>query len=151
MKLLFLCTGNTCRSCMAEALANKIVKDMNIGLQINSAGLFAENGSSASENAMLAMEEYGLDLTQHRSKRLTHGMLMVSDLVLTMTNNHKSSVLDIYPEFKDKVFTLSEYVGEMGEVSDPFGGDIEVYRKSATQLKNMINKVLIKIKGSYSL
>jgi protein-tyrosine-phosphatase len=71
---------------------------------------------------------------------------MESDLVLTMTKGHKSTILSLFPSFMEKVFTLFEYIGENEDVADPFGGDIETYRKSALQLKNVIEKILYKIK-----
>jgi protein-tyrosine-phosphatase len=119
---------------------------MNINVEIKSAGIYANPGDVASENAILAIKEMDLDLSNHISRRLTKELLMESDLVLTMTNGHKSSILSLFPTFKEKVFTIFEYIGENGEVADPFGGDIVSYRKTAVQLKNVIDKILYKIK-----
>jgi protein-tyrosine-phosphatase len=131
---------------MAEAIAKHTAQNMNINVEIKSAGIYANPGDVASENAILAIKEMNLDLSCHISRRLTFELLMESDLVLTMTNSHKSSILSLFPSFKGKVFTLFEYIGENGEVEDPYGRNIVNYRETAVQLKNVIEKILCKIK-----
>lgn len=132
--VLFVCTGNTCRSPMAEVIFNASGR---CGVA-SSAGLFAEVGASASRNSIDAVKRWNLDLTNHSSAQLTHDMLANADLVLTMTENHKSAL----PPSR-KVFTLSEFAGEQGDVGDPYGGDLTVYEDCVLQIKNLIEKMVL--------
>lgn len=146
MNILFVCTGNTCRSCMAEAVANNLKSDTTIGVEFSSAGIYAVKGQSASLNATKIMEEMGLDLTHHIAIPISEELLKEADLILTLTEAHKVLVLSNYPNAKDKTFTILQYVGETGDIEDPFGGDISVYRKCGADIKNTIEKLLIILK-----
>ncbi len=118
-KLLFVCTGNTCRSSMAEALFKQLQSRAEaLGkIQVISAGTGAVKGEKASPQAIEVMNERGISLKGHRSTPLTKKLIDESDLILTMTTNHKKQVLELAPQARGKVFTLREYV-EGGEGID---------------------------------
>lgn len=133
---------------MAEAIAKSEAKKRNIDIEIASAGIYAFAGDSASLNAARVMEEMGLDVSCHIATPLSEEMLGKYDLILTMTNAHKASILNLYQSFKEKVFTLLEYTGSEGDIADPFGGDINIYRQCAMEIQRAIEKVFSKIMES---
>lgn len=142
MNVLFVCTGNTCRSPMAAALFNKIAMERNLDVRIESAGLFATDGEPASTEAVIAMKKYGIDLLGHHAQSINTELLEKSDLILTMTAAHK---MVIEPSAQGKVFTLCEYAGIDTDIADPFGGDVAEYEECAEQIYNALLKVADRI------
>lgn len=147
-KILFVCTGNTCRSSMAEALLKHYAKEHpELKLQVNSAGTSAFGNQPASSNAILAVRELGVDLSAHRSKAVTAELMNEADLVLAMTNSHKQQLLRFMPQAAGKVFTLAEYTTEdkNKNISDPFGGNLDIYMECRDELSIYIRKLLDKL------
>ncbi|MCA1320299.1 low molecular weight protein arginine phosphatase [Bacillus tianshenii] len=141
MNILFVCTGNTCRSPMAEAiLASKKLKDV----QVRSAGVFAMPGSLASYQAQEVLKEKGIP-SSHASSMVTEKSIDWADYILTMTTQHRVLVEERFPKALGKTFSLKEFVGKDGEVSDPFGGSVHTYRNTFEELQDLIELVIKKI------
>ena len=141
--VLFVCTGNTCRSPMAQALYNLLARQRGLDTFATSAGIMACEGMPASMGAQCAMEEYGADLTLHQAQTVTAQMLARADVVLCMQQSHQQALLAKYPQFRQKIHTLTQYAfGAYQPVEDPFGGDEEVYRRCARQIFDAVSKIL---------
>lgn len=131
MKVLFVCTGNTCRSPMAMALAQEMYPDW----EFQSAGIFAF-GSPISENAVRALQKEGIDYSRHTSQPVTEELLAWADVVLTMSRSHKEQVLQLDDTLP--VYTLPEAAGGVGEVADPYGGALSVYESTMREIKTYL-------------
>ncbi len=146
-KILLVCTGNICRSPLAAALLQRALAERGIeGIDVSSAGTGAWDGAPVSEGAYLVGLERGLDLSAHRARLLTRELVEQADLVLTMARHHRARVDELGGE--GRVFVLGEYAGREGdeaEVSDPFGGDLEVYRDTCVELEALIDAAVERI------
>jgi len=149
-RVLFVCTGNTCRSSMAEGLFRKMVKERGKEkeIEVDSCGIAAIAGMPATPQAVKVMKDIGVDISSHRAKNLSEELLK-ADLILTMTKSHKDYIVDKFPYAKGRVFVLAEFAEDEGDegvdIADPYGGDEETYRRVAQALEEKLEKVLEKL------
>ncbi len=138
--IVLVCTGNTCRSPMAEALLKKRIADRlgctaaeldDRGYVVMSAGLSAPPGGRAAAEAVQTMKERGLDLGQHESQPLSERIVRFADFIITMTRSHREAILEHFPDAEPRVHTISRGTGD---VADPIGGPLDLYRRCAEQL-----------------
>jgi protein-tyrosine-phosphatase len=145
-KILFVCTGNICRSPMAEGLLKKMVQDHQWSVETQSAGLAAFNGVPATQEAIEACKEKGIDISAHQSQPLSKNLVLESTLILTMTDKHKESILRKMPQLADKVSLLSDFAGQgIEDVEDPMGQSVDAYRKIFAQIEGYLLKAKEKL------
>ena len=141
--LIFICTGNTCRSPLAEAGMRKLATEAGLDMTILSAGLAVYGNLPASDHALEVAREAGLDLVVHRSRPFTREMALSCDLLVTMTQKHKEAIVKKMPALEAKVLMLSELAGEgVVDVEDPVGGDLSEYRSSRDQILGYLTQSL---------
>ncbi len=138
MKVLFICTGNTCRSAMAEGLANAMKKD-DKNLMFLSAGIRAFPGMGAMKEAVTAIQEKA-DISQHKARILDKRFVQAADMIVTMTEDQKIKIQEEYPEFTGKLCTLKELAGEKGDVDDPYAHPQFVYDRCAKEIEELLEK-----------
>jgi protein-tyrosine-phosphatase len=147
--ILFVCSGNSCRSPMAKGLMDKIITDnlsKNHKISAFSTGTIAPKGQLLQENAQNAVQKFGADISSHLSAPLTMERIRIADLILTMEEKHKIAVLELMPEAKNKTFIITEYVNKNKQgIADPIGQPFETYQETAKELYEILNKVYNKI------
>jgi protein-tyrosine-phosphatase len=144
MRIVFVCTGNTCRSPLAEAIARKVAIERGLmDLEISSAGTSAWEGAPASDGALLVGMERGFDLNQHRAQQLTRELVSDADYIFAMGPHHLERIEAMGGEGKGHLLTAFASGGTSDRsVSDPFGGDLAVYRTTVDELQTDVRRIL---------
>lgn len=140
MKVLFICTGNTCRSAMAEGILKHLAQQRGLEVEVVSRGIYASTGSPASYEAISVMTDlYGIDLAEHRSTKLSYYDLATSDFIYTMTQNHRE-MIEMTLEDDDISARIVTFADE--DVQDPFMGNMKEYQACAKQLYAGVLRIL---------
>jgi len=145
--MLLVCSGNTCRSPMAEGLAKQMLAEQRgiapdeletAGLSVLSAGVSAMPGAPANEHAVEAMQKQDIDLARHRSRELSQQMVHEADVIYTMTAAHREAVISLVPGAADKTFTLDP----TGDIEDPIGSGADSYQRTAEMIRRRLDQRL---------
>ncbi len=143
IQILFVCTGNTCRSPMAARLFQEMLDDdtdMEEPVQVYSAGVSAREGGAAADQAQHVLQnEYGLTLEDHTTQPVTRSLVCRSDYIFAMTPHHREQIVQEVPEATDRVHVLN---GEQGGIDDPVGGSYETYKACSRQIHGTLQSIL---------
>jgi len=143
MNILFVCTGNTCRSPMAEAILK--ARDIE-NINVRSAGIYAMDGGEMSRNSQIVLENNDIPFT-HESSAMKEALIDWADLVLTMTASHKQAIIYSFPQAISKVYMYREFVTPESarDVSDPYGGDLRTYEHTFQELHTLTDELVKKL------
>lgn len=146
-QILFVCTGNSCRSPMAEGLMKqKIPSELRDKVKVQSAGTLGLVGNPATEYAIEAAREKGADLSDHKSQGVTETLLKDSDLIFVMSSEHKIFLENRFPDVRENIFLLKKFGREPGEkirpnIEDPIGESYRVYQKCCKTIETELERI----------
>lgn len=144
--ILIVCTANICRSPVGEALLRYILQQRGLtDWKVDSAGTFAYPGQPASVFSVQAVAELNIDISHHRSKRVSKSLLRNADLVLCMELRHVNALRAEYPAHSAKIFTLGQMSGHAKDVADPYGGSLKDYQYMVKEVKYLLESGIDKI------
>ena len=146
--ILFICTGNQCRSPIAEVLFKRQIQQYPASgeWRIESAGTWAYKGKAAHPQMRLVAQEVGLDLNQHRAQRIEDVPTLITfDLILTMERSHRESLQIEFPQLRHRLHLLSDMAGVAYDISDPIGGSLDTFRYTLRELDVLIRKGMPRI------
>lgn len=152
-KILFVCTGNTCRSVMAQGLLKNMLREEGIkDVKVSSAGIAALPSFAIYGVLEKVLKEEEIEISNHKPTRVTPQIVKDADLILVMEKRHKEAILEMAPEVKNRVFLLKEFAGEKKnlDIPDPIGQPEEAYRSRLQEIKGYLFKILKKIKEDWS-
>ncbi|MCP4176390.1 MAG: low molecular weight protein arginine phosphatase [bacterium] len=144
MNIIFVCTGNTCRSPMAEGYFKKLC---NISgredIIIQSAGINAVDGLSPSIGSIKVMSSYDIDITSHNSQSLSNTLLNWADLIFVMSSTHKYTIKTLFSDHTiSNIFLLNEFNDSIEDICDPYGGNLDIYHKCFQNMKKPLDNLL---------
>ena len=143
--VLFICSANICRSPMAMGLLRSMVEDSSDQWKIESAGVWDMGGQQVAANTQLILKERGIDLNDHTSRNVSGTMLSEFNLVLVMEDIHKEVLKLAFPEYTDRIYMLSEMVGEFYDIVDPIGGSLADFEETALEMERILTEGFEKI------
>jgi protein-tyrosine-phosphatase len=147
-RILFVCSGNTCRSPLAEVIARQLLPPrLDFQVEIASAGASALNGSPASQYALDVARAHGLDLTAHRSRPLSAALVREADLIVTMGNRHRETVGTLEAGALEHTYLLTNFSDhKLGEIPDPIGGDRDTYERTYLVIRECVEAMAQKLR-----
>ncbi|MFC2042583.1 hypothetical protein ACFLUA_00295 [Chloroflexota bacterium] len=143
--VLFICSANICRSPMAMGLLRSMVEDSSDQWKIESSGVWDMGDQPAALNTKLVLKERGIDLNDHVSRTVTDTTVSEFNLVLVMEDNHKEVLKLVFPEYTDRIYLLSEMVGEIFDIVDPIGGSFADFEETALEMERILSDGFEKI------